>query len=175
MSPPWTQRATQAEDAPFLFELYASTRQEELAGWGWPAAQQEAFLRLQYRAREGSYRSGHPDAEDRLVLLEGAPIGRWCVDRSGDSLHLVDLAVLPAYRGQGIGASLLRALCEEADQADRAVTLQVLEGSPAVRLYLRHGFEPQGLQPPYLSMRRASRAGLHGPAVPRSAVEVADE
>ena len=32
-------RPVEADDHPFLYELYCSTRQEELAAWGWDAAQ----------------------------------------------------------------------------------------------------------------------------------------
>ena len=34
----------------FLYELYASTRSEEMAGWGWDTAQQEFFLNMQFTA-----------------------------------------------------------------------------------------------------------------------------
>ena len=46
-----------AEDEPFLFELYASTRGDEMALVGWDKPQQEAFLRMQFKAQRSSYAS----------------------------------------------------------------------------------------------------------------------
>jgi hypothetical protein len=39
-----TFRSEQPQDEPFLFELYASTRQEELDAWGWPPEMRRNFL-----------------------------------------------------------------------------------------------------------------------------------
>jgi hypothetical protein len=38
-------RPEEPDDEPFLCRLYATTRTEEMALTGWPAEQQEAFLR----------------------------------------------------------------------------------------------------------------------------------
>jgi hypothetical protein len=43
-----------AEDEPFLFKLYASTRRDEIALVGWDKPQQDAFLRMQYNAQRSS-------------------------------------------------------------------------------------------------------------------------
>ena len=34
-------------DAEFLLHVYACTRQEEMALWGWSAPQQSSFIRMQ--------------------------------------------------------------------------------------------------------------------------------
>lgn len=147
-------RAPRSEDAALLLTLYAHTREEELSAWGWPPAQRQAFVQMQHRVREASYRASRPQAEDRLVCVEGAPVGRWLIDRSGASIHLVDVALLPGHRGRGLGTQLLANLCAEADREGRAITLEVLEHSPAARLYLRLGFQIRARQPPYLAMAR---------------------
>ena len=36
-------RRARPDDESFLYELYASTRSEEMADWGWDTAQQEFF------------------------------------------------------------------------------------------------------------------------------------
>lgn len=64
-------------------------------------------------------------------------------------LNIHDLAVLPAYRGRGIG----RALIARAEQEARRLgccklTLEVLEGNTVARkLYLSCGFDGYELQP----------------------------
>ena len=53
----------------------------------------------------------------------------------------LSIAVLPQFRGQGLGTRLLEALTEAARGHYRAVSLSVSRGNPAERLYRRAGFE----------------------------------
>ncbi|NUS04034.1 MAG: GNAT family N-acetyltransferase, partial [Nonomuraea sp.] len=46
----------------------------------------------------------------------------------------------PDLKGRGIGSAVLGLLMERCDREQAAVRLQVLRGSPARRLYERHGF-----------------------------------
>jgi ribosomal protein S18 acetylase RimI-like enzyme len=140
---PALRPATAADEA-FLFRLYASTRAEELAATGWPAAQQEAFLRSQFAARAASYRASFPAAETRVILRGATPAGALIVHRTPEEIRLVDLALLPAHRGAGLGTRLLRALLAEAQASSRPLRLQVLKDNPAARLYARLGFHPTG-------------------------------
>ncbi|MDQ3262851.1 MAG: GNAT family N-acetyltransferase [Myxococcota bacterium] len=155
MDPPrYELRAPLPEDAALLLTLYAHTREEELSAWGWPAPQRLAFVQMQHRVREASYRASRPHVEDRVVCVEGMAVGRLLIDRSGDALQLVDVALLPGHRGRGLGMQLIAGLCAEADREGRAITLEVLEHNPAARLYLRLGFQVRARQPPYLAMTR---------------------
>ncbi|HUA69177.1 MAG TPA: hypothetical protein VMA13_11575, partial [Candidatus Saccharimonadales bacterium] len=70
-----TVRQEQPEDEAFLFELYASTRQEELDAWGWPAEMRKAFLAMQFKASQ-NYHSIFPDAEFQIVQLDKVNAGR---------------------------------------------------------------------------------------------------
>jgi len=54
-------------DQGFLFKLYYSTRMDELAPLGWPAAQQEAFLRMQFTAQQRWYESAYGQSEHQIV------------------------------------------------------------------------------------------------------------
>jgi ribosomal protein S18 acetylase RimI-like enzyme len=51
------------------------------------------------------------------------------------------IAVLPLYRGQGIGTMLLTRLIDAAEADYRAISLSVASENPAVHLYQRLGFE----------------------------------
>ncbi|MGH2397294.1 MAG: GNAT family N-acetyltransferase, partial [bacterium] len=55
-------------------------------------------------------------------------------------IRLMDLALLPAYRGRGIGSSLLDALLAEGQRAGKPVTIHVEKLNRALRLYERLGF-----------------------------------
>jgi ribosomal protein S18 acetylase RimI-like enzyme len=135
-----TLRAAAPEDEPFLFEVYQSTRVDELASLGWAAAQQEAFLRMQFTAQGLAYGAQFPAADQMIVLRDGLPVGRMLIDRSGEEVYLVDITLLAEHRGAGIGASLMRALQREAAAACQPLRLRVLKSSRAVRFYERLGF-----------------------------------
>jgi ribosomal protein S18 acetylase RimI-like enzyme len=135
-------RPATAADEPFLYRVYASTRAEELAAWGWEEAATEAFLRMQYEAQRRSYRTGHPRASFDVVLLGGSPAGRLYVDRNAETIHVVDIALLPQHRGAGVGTHLLEALLRESEAGGRAVSLSVERSNRRARgLYARLGFE----------------------------------
>jgi GNAT superfamily N-acetyltransferase len=62
-------------------------------------------------------------------------------------------AVLPAYRGRGIGTALLEALKREArDRQIKRLSLSVERDNPAAALYARLGFRPFGRQGNALTM-----------------------
>ncbi|MGZ4868227.1 MAG: GNAT family N-acetyltransferase, partial [Candidatus Angelobacter sp.] len=102
-----------ADDQEFLVKVYASTRIHEIAAFGWPAAQQEVFLRMQFDAQRRSYESAYGQADHQIIEQDGQPIGRLMVLRKEDSTLLVDIALLAEHRGLGIGGQLLRELIRE--------------------------------------------------------------
>jgi GNAT superfamily N-acetyltransferase len=141
-------REATPEDEPFLLEVYAGTRLEELEPFGWDDNQKQAFIKMQFVVRERSYARG----DNRIILLNGRPIGRLLVDRSEATILLRDIALLPEYRNAGIGSRLIQDLTNEARSAGKAIRLHVLALSPAVRLYERLGFRRSGDDGAYLEM-----------------------
>lgn len=141
-------------DREFLFKLYASTRADEIAPFGWPPAQQEAFLRMQFTAQQQWYTISYAQAEHHIIEQDGVPIGRLMVSRSQPTAVLVDIALLPEHRGKGIGGSLVRDLIEQCNQAKLPLRLQVLKTNPALRLYERLGFNRTGEDQIYIQMER---------------------
>jgi ribosomal protein S18 acetylase RimI-like enzyme len=142
-------REATPEDESFLFEVYASTRSEELEATGWTDEQKLAFIRMQFLVRERS----QPPVEDRIILLNGQPIGRMMVDRGEAAIVLRDIAILTEYRNAGVGSRLLQGLMKEAASAGKPIELHVLASSPAVRLYERLGFRGSGDDGAYLEMK----------------------
>ena len=133
-------RSYDEENDDFLFELYASTRAEELEAWGWTDQQRELFLRQQYEAQRQSYGLQFEDADHQIIVAAGQPIGRIMVSRAEDEYRLVDISLLRPYRGTGIGTQILRDLLCEAFDAQKPVRLSVTKINPAARLYARLGF-----------------------------------
>ncbi|SPE55795.1 GCN5-related N-acetyltransferase [Verrucomicrobia bacterium] len=138
-----TLRSEQPQDEAFLFELYASTRQEELDAWGWPPEMRSAFLTLQFKASQGYHRA-FPDADFQVVLRDGVNAGRLILNRASHEWRIVDIAFLPQYRNAGLGTALLQKILCEAAAADQPVRLKVLKGNRASRFYQRLGFAKIG-------------------------------
>jgi ribosomal protein S18 acetylase RimI-like enzyme len=129
------------EDEEFLFRLYSTTRAEEVQAWGWPEAEAQLFLKMQFTARQRSYQATYPNATYTLVLKTGEPIGQEVVERGAKTIRLIDIALVPAYRGTGIGTLLLNDLIEESRSSEATVELKVLRNNvAAIRLYERMGF-----------------------------------
>src|SRR5512136_916675 len=100
-------RTYRAGDQDFLFKLYSSTRVNEIAPFGWPAEQQEAFLRMQFTAQQRWYETAYARSEQEIVEQDGQPVGRLMVLREKASVLLVDISLLAEHRGHGIGGALL--------------------------------------------------------------------
>jgi ribosomal protein S18 acetylase RimI-like enzyme len=141
-----------AEDEAFLFELYASTRADEMALVGWDKPQQESFLRMQFKAQQSSYAMQFPNADYRIIVHDGRVAGRLIVDRSGEDILLIDIALLPEFRSAGIGSVLMKQLMVEAAGAQKPIKLHVETFNRARRLYERLGFRPTGDNGIYLEM-----------------------
>jgi GNAT superfamily N-acetyltransferase len=155
MSTAVTLRRICPEDGPFLYQVYANTREEELAPLGWDEAQKAAFLRMQFTAQHRYYQDQFPDADFQIILAGDRPIGRLYVDRGKEEINIVDIALLPEHRRAGIGTALLLAILAEADQAGKPVRIHVERFNPALNLYERLGFVTVADTGVYFLMKRA--------------------
>ena len=120
-----TLRPITPEDEPFLFEVYAAARMEELAQVPWDEAQKDTFLTFQFTAQQQHYQTKFADADFSVILDAGAPMGRLYVDRRVDEIRILDIALLPAHQGRGIGRDLIRDLLAEAAAAGKPVRIYV--------------------------------------------------
>lgn len=127
------------QDETFLFELYASTRQEELEAWGWSPEMRQQFLTMQFQASHG-LRAAFPDAEFQIVLIDGVNAGRFGLNRTREELRVVDIALLPQHRNAGFGTALLQRVFGEALGTKKPLRLEVMKTNRAARLYQRLGF-----------------------------------
>jgi len=155
-------RPEKAADKDFLFLVFASTRELEMGLVDWSASQKDAFLRQQFLAQYLHYHKHYADADFQIVECEGRPAGRLCVHRQAREIRIVDIALLPEFRGQGLGTQLLEGVLEEGVAAELAVTIHVEKHNPAQRLYQRLGFVPvedKGVH--WLMERKPSEVAIH--------------
>lgn len=141
-------------DAPFRLALFRASR-----GPGWdqiplPAEMLVKVMEQQFNAQIQGYQTAYPRARLEIVTVGGEPVGRLATDRSAEVLHLIDIAVVPERRGQGIGGTVLRSLMDEAAAAGTPVTLQVARDNLAAqRLYHRLGFALAAADETHLTLR----------------------
>ena len=150
-----TLRPATPADEPFEFQVYASTRVEELAVTGWDDSQIRAFLSMQFRAQTVHYATHFPAATRDIILVDGKPAGRLIVERAADHILIVDVALVPEFRGKGVGGSYVRSVQEEAARAALPVVIHVEKNNPALRLYDRLGFRPVADLGIYLELKWA--------------------
>lgn len=92
------------------------------------ARQRESFAR-QWRV-----------AEVRIIMLVGEDIGWLQTTPADDAIFLGQLYLAERFQRQGLGSRVLRMLIDEAERAQKALTLDVVKINPARRLYERLGF-----------------------------------
>jgi ribosomal protein S18 acetylase RimI-like enzyme len=135
-------RPAAPEDDALLRRVYASVRDGELAVAAWTDEQREAFLAHQFDAQDAYYREHYTNTSFHVIEVDGEPAGRLYVARWDDEIRIMDIALLPEYRGKGIGTRLLGELLDEGSRTSKRVSIHVEKHNPALRLYERLGFAP---------------------------------
>lgn len=140
-------------DREFLLALYASTREAELDRVAWEEGAREAFVEHQFSAQDHHYRTNYPGATLDVIEVDGERAGRLYVFRGSDDIRIMDIALMPAFRGRGIGTALLEELMAEAGSSGRSLSIHVEMQNPARSLYERLGFTPAGEHGVYVLMK----------------------
>lgn len=148
-------RHARDDDLPWLRTLYAASRADEMAPLPWPGAAKRAFLDQQFAAQHAHYLEHHGDADFLAIERDGAPIGRYYLQRTAPDHLIVDITIDARARGQGIAGALIAQTQDDAAALGRGVRLHVhAHNAGAQRLYRRCGFvanhDDTG---PYLGMR----------------------
>jgi len=129
-------------DDQFLLSIYASTRQDELAQAEWQEDQKEAFLRWQFDLQRKEYEARFPDADYRVIVIDGERAGRIWTGADDEQIRLLDIALLPQFQNRGVGTALLERLKSEAQNARKALRHMVFVlNNEADRFYERLGFK----------------------------------
>ena len=146
------------DDLPFLRRVYGSTREEELAPTGWSEQEKSDFLDMQFRAQHAHYQEHYPGCAFDVIVLDGEDVGRLYLHRTDIEHRVVDIALLPDHRGNGIGGAIMRTILDEAHAAGKPARIFVEKNNPAFRLYERLGFEVVGDEGVYWLMECAAPA-----------------
>jgi ribosomal protein S18 acetylase RimI-like enzyme len=150
-------RPIRPEDEPFLRELRASVDIEQLGLRHWSADDEALARKLiesQFRGHATHYRQvkNQRDTRDCVIELNGRAVGRFIVTQDAEQVHVADIAVHPAFRGQGIGHAVIASVQQECVASRRLLHLQVEQQNTAVQFYLGLGFRVIGQDPLYFLM-----------------------
>jgi len=142
-------RKMRPSDQRFLHRLYASTRADEMMQVPWSEEEKVQFLKMQFEAQHKFYTEQFTKADFLIVQLEGKSIGRIYLDHREDEIRLIDIALLPEHRGQGLGGKLMQDILAAGREVGKAVRIHVEQFNPAIHLYDRLGFQKIGDEGPY--------------------------
>jgi GNAT superfamily N-acetyltransferase len=143
-------RPATAGDEIFLKHVHDAARHWEFAALlqSGEAELYHKVMQQQHDSQHRFYFAHYAEAHYGIIQWCGQPIGRLYVDYRDDEVHVLDIAILPDYRGRGIGRIVMTGLCLEAAMRRKPVRLCVHYLSRAVPFYLRLGFRQIGTEGP---------------------------
>lgn len=129
-------------DYSLLFEIYISSRADELKFVPWTDEQKKTFLAAQFQAQTNHYYSTYSNGSFDLIKLDDQPAGRLFQAELDDEIRIIDITLLPQFRGCGIGTQLLSEVLESGTNKQKSMTIYLDTDSPAQTLFSRLGFIP---------------------------------
>ena len=127
---------------PFLKRVHKSERHWEFASLiaGRECRVYHTVIAQQYDSQHRFYFASYGSAHYGIIQWTGRPIGRLYVDYREDEVRVLDITILPEFRGRGIGRIIMTGLCLDAAMRRKPVRLCVHYLSRAQRFYRRLGF-----------------------------------
>ena len=99
------------------------------------------LMRMQYSARKAAYESNYPDARRNIVVANGTDAGQIWVFSGQAQYRVIDIVIAGEFQNQGIGASLIKDLIEQAKQSGVPLRCSVATNNPgSLRFHRRLGF-----------------------------------
>jgi GNAT superfamily N-acetyltransferase len=103
--------------------------------------EKQKFIDFQFSAQHTYYKSAYSGAEMKIVLLNNSPAGRLYLWRTENQIRIMDISLLPEFRGHGTGTKILKSLICESEKNGKKLNIHVEYYNPALKLYKRLGFQ----------------------------------
>lgn len=107
---------------------------------------------MQFEAQDRHYRELYEGAQFLVIETAVGPAGRLYLHWLEGKLSVMDIALLPAFRGQGLGGKIMQDLLEQADSRGLKTSIHVKAFNPARRLCERLGMKQVSETGVYLLM-----------------------
>ena len=150
-------RALRDADLPWLCDLYASTRSDEMALVPWPDPVKRQFIEQQFMLQHRHYLAHYPEAFFWAIEhRHGGAVGNCYLLRTPPEHLIIHISLLPDARNGGLGSALIRQCQADAAADGCGVRLHVLQTNTGARqLYERLGFIAEADGGSHLLMRWA--------------------
>ncbi len=109
----WQLRPAAVSDEAFLYDLHRITMRDVIEQtWGWD----EEWQRDDFSKRWG-------ESDISVIDVNGQAVGSLWVSSRAGAIHIVELQLLPAVQGQGIGTGVVQSLKQKAAGQGTSLTL----------------------------------------------------
>lgn len=140
------QRPAGDGDLALLRQIYCLDRMPEMQALPWTQPQKDAFLHTQFDWQHRHYHQHYPGAQFHILVLSDetseTDVGRVYWHQGAQGLHVIDITLLPSFRGRGLGTQVIGELQAYAQTREQPLSLTVAADNPAQALYQRLGFKP---------------------------------
>ena len=142
-------------DRPWLCDLYASTRADEMALLPWPEPTKRQFVEQQFSLQHRHYLSHYKEASFLAIEhREDGPVGNFYLLPTAPEHLIIHISLLPHVRGSGIGSALIQQCQVDAAAEGCGVRLHVLRSNLRAQvLYERLGFVAEPGEGSHVPMR----------------------
>jgi GNAT superfamily N-acetyltransferase len=124
-------RSVVPSDRAFMESVYFETQRwivERLFGWRGDDVETAKFAEF------------YDEGNSQIIAVGDLDVGWLTIVRNDDAYELDGIYITAAYQRKGLGAALIRAYMEEAENAGLPIRLSTPRINPAIRLYRRLGF-----------------------------------
>ena len=122
-------------DDEFLFRLFGEIKIAELNLYAWPELMKNQLVSMQYNAYKQMIKNEYPNVEDYVISANNEKAGRLQLDVKDSGIRIINISLLPAFHGNGIGTKIIKDILAEADLKNKPVYLEVDRVNPAFNLY----------------------------------------
>jgi RimJ/RimL family protein N-acetyltransferase len=144
-------RPEQPEDAEFLYALFRSHTLPTFAALPVDEAMKESLVRMQFNSQTATYRAQYPDARFAILERGGATIGRTVLHETPEAATIVDMALMPGSRGDGMGSAVMAGIVAWIGARCPVIRCMILfDNAASLGMCRRAGFVAIGETPPHV-------------------------
>jgi len=148
-----TLRPLRASDAEVLVRLNAANNEHLWLAANKTPDEIHELIELQGRHKDASYQRDYGKHAEYVIEKTGDVVGRLTINQGSYIFHILEISLLPEYRGKGIGADVIRTCLRAAAASHVPLSLTVRMDQPGlVKLYESLGFRTEIADVPFQRM-----------------------
>jgi ribosomal protein S18 acetylase RimI-like enzyme len=117
-------------DIEYLLWLRRKTMNEHLMNSGLEISEENHLNRIMYQFDQA-----------KIILLNDKKIGLLKIAEQQQNIEIIQIQIEPLHQGKGLGKNIIKSIIEKLSDKKLSVTLSVLRGNKAKKLYEAIGFK----------------------------------